>query len=97
MTKERLAKAYESGWDSLTTLYDEFEFYLETYYEIVAGIEQSLHLSGSKPNIILEEKGTGGLWELAKELTDEFQELHKDTVWNGEFFDEIEKFLKKKL
>ena len=43
------------------------------------------------------EQGHGGLYELAEELTDEFELLNKGRVWDGEFFDEIEEFLSEKL
>jgi hypothetical protein len=82
-----------------------FEDYLETHYEIVKAIvlrEKFLddnNLMDEDPVIgkILNEKGMGGLWELATELTDEFQSLNKDREWDGEFFDELENFLENKL
>lgn len=37
------------------------------------------------------------MYELAENLTNEFEELNKDKKWNGEFFDEIYSFLTNKL
>jgi hypothetical protein len=34
---------------------------------------------------------------LANDLTDEFELLNKDREWDGEFFDEIERFLDEKF
>jgi hypothetical protein len=42
-------------------------------------------------------QGRGGMWEFAEKLTDEFMELYKDFVWDGEFFDKIDEFLNSKL
>jgi hypothetical protein len=41
-------------------------------------------------------QGTGGIYELAEQWTDEFENLHLDQEWDGEFFDEIEKFCNSK-
>jgi hypothetical protein len=72
--------------------------WIETHHEIVSAIAISLHLD--EPDTIFikrsEEQGTGGLYELAKELTDEFELLNKDREWDGEFFDEIEEFIQSK-
>jgi hypothetical protein len=77
------------------------EDYLETFYEMVGFITQVLVDEYPDPeNFIIkrnEEQGRGGLYELAKELTDEFQDLHANRQWDGDFFDEIRSFLNKKL
>jgi hypothetical protein len=41
--------------------------------------------------------GTGGLYELAESLTDKFEGMHKGRSWDGEFFDEIVRFLDAEL
>lgn len=43
-----------------------------------------------------DEQGIGGLYELARELTDEFESIHKGKNWDGNYFDEIEIFLNNK-
>ena len=66
----------------------------ETHYEMVQAI-----IENSDSVIVKtteEESGIGGLYELAKELTDEFEELHKDKVWgenDNSFFEELEIFI----
>lgn len=69
--------------------------YLETYYEVVSAFHTN---SNSR---VLEEientEGRGGMYDFAKKLTDEFELLNKGRVWDGEFFDEIDKFLESKL
>lgn len=61
--------------------------YLETYYLVVAEIEQALRstlATDPQGKYIKEEYEAGGMgkmWELAKKYTDEFEELHKDTDW----------------
>jgi hypothetical protein len=75
------------------------EEYLETYFEITMRITHSLADYG-QPDFVTkryDNQGRGGVWELAKELTDEFQEIHKDKEWDGEFFDELDLFWEKKL
>lgn len=75
------------------------EEYLETYFEITMRITRSL-ADSRKPDFVTkryDKQGRGGVWELAKELTDEFQEIHKDKEWDGEFFDELDLFWEKKL
>ena len=44
--------------------------------------------------------GYGGMYELAEDLTNEFEELHKGKVWgenNDSFFEEIEIFIENKF
>jgi hypothetical protein len=75
------------------------EEYLETYFEIAMRIADSL-ANYRQPDFVTkryDNQGRGGVWELAKELTDEFQEIHKDKEWDGEFFDELDLFWEKKL
>jgi hypothetical protein len=66
----------------------------EVFFEYADCVEKR------KVNIInraLREKGHGGLYELAEELTDEFESLNKGREWDGEFFEEIERFLDEKF
>lgn len=71
--------------------------YLETFYEVVA------YFYSSPDNECLElveqEKGRGGMWELAESFTDEFQTKYKDTTWGEEleWHDTLELFLNEKL
>lgn len=78
----------------------EFESYLETHFEIVSYITQKLDQPHPAENIIdaiYETQGTGGLYMLAKKWTEEFETIHKNTEWDGDFFDTLEEFLKTKM
>jgi hypothetical protein len=69
---------------------ENLEDYLETYHEIVSRIEWQLHKEEGFAYEIYNDKGRGGMWMLAKKITDTFTEKHKATDWNeADFFDEI--------
>jgi hypothetical protein len=81
-----------------------FASWQETHYEVVAAITTELmadyeynEFRDDLIRITLREKGHGGLYELANDLTDEFELLNKDREWDGEFFEEIERFLDEKF
>lgn len=48
---------------------------------------------------MVEANGMGSKWELAFELTNEFQEKHSNTIWgiDAEWLDTIDQFCKEKL
>jgi hypothetical protein len=72
-----------------------FDSWQETHYEVVAEITR-IALADEGFGLVNETattQGTGGLYELAKQLTDEFETLHAGRDWDGEFFDEIWEFL----
>ena len=73
--------------------------YLETYYEVVAEITNSINLGSTSKRVEETEAtvGRGGLWMLAEDLADKFELQNKGREWDGEFFDEIDKFLEKEL
>lgn len=71
-----------------------FESWHETHYEIV--ISLSPDVENTVCNKVVCEQGTGGLYQLAKDWTDEFETLHSDREWDGEFYDEIERFITEK-
>lgn len=76
-----------------------FDSWHETHFEVVAAITRE-HQKDQPAGVVKERheaQGHGGLYELAKELTDEFELLNDGRLWDGEFFDEIEEFLNKKL
>ena len=72
----------------------DIQSWIETHYEVVSFITQML-LNENKDviNKHASEFGTGGMYELAEQWTDEFEAIHINTFWDGEFFDEIESFL----
>ncbi len=75
--------------------------YLETHFEvsIFIGIELSKDTTEySKITKVSENQGTGGIYELVEDLTDEFEKIHKDNDWSeDEYFETIEEFLHTKL
>lgn len=76
-----------------------FESWHETHFEVVQAIAIE-HVKDEPKGLVKERhdaQGHGGLYELAVELTDEFEKLNEGREWDGDFFDEIEDFLKKKL
>ena len=75
-----------------------FESWYETFYEITHTIERHQD-EGVKSLVweVLGSQGRGGLYELAKKLTDKFELLYKDREWDGEYFDEVERFLETEL
>lgn len=69
---------------------------LETHYEIV----QTIALNEANFSVlsdIRESKGQGGLYEIAEKWTLEFESINNGRIWDGEFFDEIDKFIMDKL
>lgn len=77
-----------------------FTSWMETHHEVVSAIAIELNKDETTSQIISEWKeaqGTGGMYELAKELTDKFEKANKGREWDGDFFDEIEAFLKIEL
>lgn len=77
----------------------DFTSWQETHFEVVSVITQ-IALETIVVGVVkdrIENQGQGGLYELAQELTDEFETLYEDKEWDGEFFDTIESFLNDKL
>ncbi len=79
-----------------------FTSWAETHYEIVQSI--TIDYSKDEPaseiiKDVQEKYGHGGLYELSVELTDKFENLHKDTEFGVdlEFFDTIQEFITKEL
>ena len=73
------------------------ESWIETHFEVVAFIaeatmnENDINLC----NVIYNEQGRGGLYELAEDWTDEFEAIESDDI-DTEYFERIEEFLIKK-
>lgn len=70
-----------------------FESWHETHFNVV----QHLVMTSEKPGSLAEKtrqaQGTGGLYELAKDLTDQFEEKYKGYEWCADYFDKIDEFL----
>ncbi len=78
-----------------------FTAWHETHFDVVSEISRINALD--EPYGLVEERvskqGLGGLYELAQELTDEFESKYKGVEWGVEmeYFDTIEEFLNEKL
>ena len=55
--------------------------YLETHCEISMGLRNQIDNENGFAWDRYIEQGTGGLYELAEELTDEFEKLHCNEEW----------------
>jgi hypothetical protein len=73
--------------------------WIQTHHEIVVMITLVLHKDDRNNPLVseYEARGTGGMYELAEDLTNKFEELHKDREWDGEFFEEIEFFFDQEI
>lgn len=73
------------------------EKYLEAYYEIVESITLAMQFdTNTVVHQIYSTQGRGGLYELAKQWTDEFQSLYGDREWDSEWLDVITDFFNSK-
>jgi len=73
-----------------------FDSWQQTHFEIAGIIHQSTERKGSLSCQCHESEGIGGLYQLAQEMTDEFENLHTARNWDGEFFDELDQFCRSK-
>lgn len=78
-----------------------FYSWMETHHEVCEFIGYRLKESELlyTENVIIEtssSQGSGGLYTLAEQWTDEFEKLNEGRVWDGEFFNEIGNFLNEK-
>lgn len=74
--------------------------YLETFYTVVEKITLGL----DRLKVVQDRQaaqGHGGLWELAEEVTDNFERKYKDHEWGvhsgGDWFDTLEAFIENEL
>lgn len=78
-----------------------FRSWMETHHEIVAHIHQEL----SKPeeewspqfSLIGAMEGRAGFYDISEMWANEFELKNYGREWDGEFFDEIDEFVKKKI
>lgn len=87
----------EVGHSNVKNYSNGFESWQETHFEVVSAITRSENAANSEVSKIASTEGTGGLYELANTLTDEFEKKHQGRLWDGDFFDEIESFLSERL
>lgn len=79
---------------SMPVMPNGFASWREIHYMICEGITEALNQEEDKiPPLLQNIDGFGGRWELAEHLTNKFEENHKGTEWDGNFFDEIQSFI----
>jgi len=68
--------------------------YLETHYEVVSYLESNIDSESSMAYYHRRDYGIGGMYELAKTITDDFELKYKDELWDLEYFiDTLYEFL----
>lgn len=74
---------------------EQLKEWSETHYQIVSIVNFQIEQdNGNKFNVIQEREGSGGIMDICHDLTNKFQEIHKDTIWDGEWYEEIELFVR---
>ena len=66
----------------------------ETHYEVIERLQESEHPAIEQRE---NERGRGGMWELAFEITQAFVDQHQDRDWNGDWFDTLDAFVPRHL
>ena len=77
-----------------------FTAWMETFYEISSAITMELAKEDHISLLVAkryDDQGHGGMYELAQELTDEFEHLYAGRQWDGEFFDAVWEFISSKF
>lgn len=80
-----------------------FHSWIETHFDIVYSITLILNNEDVDEDSILykryEDQGQGGLYELAQEITDEFELEYQDAEWSADFdyYETLENFLNTRL
>ena len=73
--------------------------WIESHYEISQAIERASNFSDNAVSSIIQKWGTGGLYDLANELTNKFERENKSVEWGieKEYFDTMDEFLTNNL
>lgn len=79
-----MEKVFVNGFSS----WQETHFEVADYITTIRSKDKIIGIVGK----VQEEQGTGGLWELAEDWTDEFEKLNEGREWDGEFYEEVEEF-----
>lgn len=75
-----------------------FTSWVETHHEVVLHIGD-ITRGSMEEGVVLdryEAQGIGGMYELAEELTDEFEKAFEGHEWDVDWRDTVEDFLRKK-
>jgi hypothetical protein len=73
-----------------------FSSWMETHFEMVEHLTLTSEDEDSIGYKRREEQGLGGVYELAEELTDEFEQAHIGVKWDGDYLDAIANFIHEK-
>jgi hypothetical protein len=79
----------------MKTYIGDFEDWHETHYEVAKHLilNEDLFLERLEESS-RKDKGTGGMWVLAKDITNSFQKLHKDGLWEeGDYYETLWSFI----
>jgi hypothetical protein len=77
-----------------------FSAWQETHFEVVSKLSWQLQQDEFDSKLVADRyvaSGIGGMYELAEELTDEFENLFQGREWDGDFFEALDDFLTAKL
>ena len=81
-----------------------FRSWAETHHEIVTiinyQIDRDVKIFGQMPRLldeIISTEGTGGIYDLCFELTNEFEKIHEGKVWDGDWLDAVIEFVNEKI
>jgi hypothetical protein len=80
-----------------------FTSWMETHYEVVQAITLKLSDEDMEEDSalyeLLEEQGTGGMYELSEKLTDAFELEYEGAKWGEklDYYDTLELFLNTRL
>jgi len=95
-SKEIIVREIDSHYE-LNKFPNGFTDWIETHFEIVSEITSNIDTYEGKVKEIYETQGRGGIYELAEELTNEFEQQFQGQEWDGEYFEALAGFLSEKL
>lgn len=73
--------------------------YLETFYEISIFVHEALSNPDDEnlATTTMTQKGTGGIYELVEDLTDQFENANSNNIDESDFFETLFDFLNDKI
>jgi hypothetical protein len=76
-----------------------FRSWAETHHEVVTIVNYYLEKEFIPRLLdeIISTEGTGGIYDLCFELTNEFEKIHEGKVWDGDWLDAVIEFIQEKI